>query len=391
MKGWSCLAAIAAAAVVFSGCSGGGSIYSNLREIEKLQIIQTMGFDMAQGRVTVSISSGPAQGELPSVKLAAEGDSISQALDHLQDWAAREELFFAHVRFVVIGEQAAREGLADVLDFFQRNTQTRLALPVFIVRGGTARELVTCPGDDLYEITSILSSVQRDTEKQGSAHCFTLLDIAQRLARSGAALCCTVTAAQTGENVPSAQEGTVTALETGYAVLQDGRLAFWLDREETQGANLLLGLAGSESVTLPDGQGGQTTLELSGSRASVRPLPGPDGALGAAVELSCQAGVVQAAGGDVPSPETLAGLDRELTGWLEARVLAALEAARRTGADFLELGRTLRLCDPRAFDAAGWDGVPADLRWTLEVQGSVRRSFEMEGAADTGGEGRDHV
>lgn len=375
MKGWSCLAAIAAAAVVFSGCSGDGSIYSNLREIEKLQIIQTMGFDMAQGRVTVSISSGPAQGELPSVKLAAEGDSISQALDHLQDWAAREELFFAHVRFVVIGEQAAREGLADVLDFFQRNTQTRLALPVFIVRGGTARELVTCPGDDLYEITSILSSVQRDTEKQGSAHCFTLLDIAQRLARSGAALCCTVTAAQTGENVPSAQEGTVTALETGYAVLQDGRLAFWLDREETQGANLLLGLAGSESVTLPDGQGGKPPWSCPAAAP-------PSGPCGAGRRPGCrrwicpaQAGVVQAAGGDVPSPETLAGLDRELTGWLEARVLAALEAARRTGADFLELGRTLRLCDPRAFDAAGWDGVPADLRWTLEVQGSVRRQF----------------
>lgn len=160
------------------------------------------------------------------------------------------------MRFVVIGEQAAREGLADVLDFFQRNTQTRLALPVFIVRGGTARELVTCPGDDLYEITSILSSVQRDTEKQGSAHCFTLLDIAQRLARSGAALCCTVTAAQTGGNAPAAQEGTLTALETGYAVLRDGALAFWLDREETQGTNLLLGLAGSESITLPDGRGG---------------------------------------------------------------------------------------------------------------------------------------
>ena len=65
------LAAALAAAAVLSGCSPDGSVYSNLREIEKLQVIQTMGFDLAQGRVTVSISSGPAQGELPSVKLAA--------------------------------------------------------------------------------------------------------------------------------------------------------------------------------------------------------------------------------------------------------------------------------------------------------------------------------
>lgn len=43
------------------------------------------------------------------------------------------------------------------------------------------------------------------------------------------------------------------------------------------------------------------TLELAGGRASIRPLPGADGALRAAVELSYQAGVVQAAGGDVPS------------------------------------------------------------------------------------------
>ena len=134
---------------------GGCALPVHTRELEQLQVIQTLGCDGAPGAVTVSVSSGPdPSGEAP-LRLAAEGRSLTKALETLQDASPREELFFAHTRFAVIGEAAARAGLAPLLDHFERSTQTPLTVPLFVVRGGEARQLLTGSEDPAYEATAL--------------------------------------------------------------------------------------------------------------------------------------------------------------------------------------------------------------------------------------------
>lgn len=381
-KGILCLP-LAAALCLLAGCAR----LLTSREAEQLQLVQTMGFDAASPGVIVSVSSGRALGDTPTARIAARGDSIPEAVQSLQDWSAHEELFFAHTRYALIGEAMAKEGVEGILDYFERGTQTRLDLPLFVVRGAEARSLVTGSEDGEYEITALLSSLQREVEKLGTVHCFSLLDTAERLARSGTALCCALIGAEPGENAPSAGDGALAALAVGYAVLKDGALVGWLDSDAALGTDLLLGFSGSKTAVLPVGHGGTVTAEIRECRAELTPVWDDSGALTALWEVSCRAGIVGSDGCDPRAPGMEETLDRELSHWVGERIEKALDASQTLDADFTEVYRRLRRSAPEAFPRTAPGDFLRTLRQEVRLSAAVERSYDIGGTADTRGKG----
>ena len=370
-----CIAALAAP-------SGGCGWPVHPREVDQLQLIRTLGFDSQAGGVVASASSGPEGGE--SLRLSARGESFTDAVEKLRHWAAREELFFSHVRFAVVGEAAARRGIGPVLDYFERGTQTPLDLPLLVVRGGTARELVTASEDPDYEITALLAALQRDAERTGAARSYTVLDTARQLSRSGAALCCAVEPRAAGENVPSAEKA-LCAVPAGYAVLKDGVLAGYLDPDAALGADLLLGRAGAACLVLPAGTG-QITVELRGAGAELTPRYVPGRGLALEIVLHAEAGILQADGADPQDPETRRALDAALSEELLARAEAALRASRELRADFLELRLlTERKCGALPETLTG-EALLSSLRWELRAEARSERSYDLEAPVPLTGE-----
>ena len=151
----------AAALALLSGCAS----LLHPRQVEDLQLIQTIGFDGGIGDMTVSVSSGEASEDAVSAQLAARGASIQTAVQRLQDFSPREELFFAHIRYAAVGEDCARGGITPILDYFERGTQTQLSVPLFVVKGESAYTLIAANGGE-NEITAALSSLEADTERQ---------------------------------------------------------------------------------------------------------------------------------------------------------------------------------------------------------------------------------
>ena len=103
------------------------------RAVEQLRPVETMGCDADREFVTVSASSG---GEVP-MAAAARGGSIPQAMENLRRWSDAQELFFAHVRYVVAGEAFAKDFDVAAIDAFQRN-HSIAAIDELELRAGTA-------------------------------------------------------------------------------------------------------------------------------------------------------------------------------------------------------------------------------------------------------------
>ena len=341
MKRFFRLSAALAALALLSGCAS----LLHPRLVEDLQLIQTIGFDGGIGDMTVSVSSGEASEDAVSAQLAARGASIQTAVQRLQDFSPREELFFAHIRYAAVGEDCARGGITPILDYFERGTQTQLSVPLFVVKGESAYTLVAANGGE-NEITAALSSLEADTKRQGSAHCFTVLEIASRLNRSGAA--------------------------AGYAVFRGETLCGFLDTDAALGADLLLGFAPQASYVLPDGSGGTVTVQLHTAKASLSPVRN-GGETAVRIAVRVRAGVTESSGADTADAEMLARLEDELSRAVAAQIEAAAEASKALDADFLELWRVL----PEVKD----EGVLASLRTLVQTESVLERSYDIYGSA----------
>ena len=367
MKRFFRLSAALAALALLSGCAS----LLHPRQVEDLQLIQTIGFDGGIGDMTVSVSSGEASEDAVSAQLAARGASIQTAVQRLQDFSPREELFFAHIRYAAVGEDCARGGITPILDYFERGTQTQLSVPLFVVKGESAYTLVAANGGE-NEITAALSSLEADTKRQGSARCFTVLEIASRLNRSGAALACAIAPTAPERSVPEAEDGATLALEAGYAVFRGETLCGFLDTDAALGADLLLGFAPQASYVLPDGSGGTVTVQLHTAKASLSPVRN-GGETAVRIAVRVRAGVTESSGADTADAEMLARLEDGLSRAVAAQIEAAAEASKALDADFLELWRVL----PEVKD----EGVLASLRTLVQTESVLERSYDIYGSA----------
>ncbi len=339
---------LAASCLFLSGCGGSGSIYSNYRATEHLLLVQTLGADSAgDGAVTLSVSCQKLPSDNSGGIISRSGESITRALSSLQDFSADRQLYYSHAEYVLMGEDYARSGAENLFDYMARDNQLRLGIYLFVVKGGSAKELICGPGEDSYEVSKTLSSIRRDTQSRGGSHVFTARETIRSLSDHGAALVCALR--------PFTTEGSVYLLEAGlnpvaegYGILKGGKLVGFVPSEISQAANLIMGNMGSAGIALPDGKGGKLSLEYEKGSADITPHWAADGSL-ESIELKAKLKANLAE----PDTETkhvtdkalLSQMEEALSRDMEEKIGAVLSISRELDADFLGLKSYLRQSD----------------------------------------------
>lgn len=129
----------------FSSCEKAGT------ELSDLMIIQGIGIDVTSGgyKVTVEIlnneqsgsPSGDSSAENKTKIYNATGESVASALMKLTTKSGNKP-FYAQNRVIVLGETTAQRNMGDVLDFFERNYDSRASQLLCVAKGGKAEEVI---------------------------------------------------------------------------------------------------------------------------------------------------------------------------------------------------------------------------------------------------------
>lgn len=355
---------------VLCGCAG---IYANTREVEQLLVIQTMGLDATDAGVSLSLASGAGvQAAGSPSRLHGTATSITSAIEQIRSLANEDDIFCSHISHVLIGEDAARQGIGSYLAYICRSPELRISVPLYVVRGATAEEAVLGVGNENYGICDALDSVDSDLRMRGDGHIFTAADIVGALAQNGSALICAVEYAPSAEqnSIPvtgGGEEGgeqsggqseeqsgggpqqIMTVAAVGYGVLKDEQLCAFIDRELAVAVGFLLNDVGPCDLIVHDPTGSPVTLEINRGGSELRALWSASGKLeGLDISVNVNAAVAEAKEGD-------AAYEDELTSRLEAalsqRIRTVLQLSRSLGADFLGLGSRIESSDTQRFRA----------------------------------------
>lgn len=394
---------LALSALALPGCSG---VYTNYREMEQLLVLQTMGIDLGEdGGVVLTLASAAASGrDGAPVRLRLTGATLASAIERAQSRAFEEALFFAHISALVLGEEYAKRGAAECVDYISQSPLFRMDLPIYIVKDGTAEQTLLSVGDGEAGISELLRGVREYYDVRGDGSVYTLSDFTRDTLRHGSALVCalelTPSSRRSPDSSPSpgADEETgqsagtedtdtdqsdsadeaLTAAAAGYAVLRDMRLCAYIDPEDALGVNLLKNTVGQSDVTLKDEQGNAVTLRITDGGCSITPRRTSNGALSRMdISARVEATILEADG--AASFNDSAYIDRltaQLESYVSGKLSGVLHLAGQLEADFAALGAAVQRRDPTLYalsDKPFYELLPA-LELRVSVTGLLTHS-----------------
>ena len=391
-----------------SGCSG---IYSNFRELERLLVIQTMGIDFAEEGVGISLASGANSDGSSPVRLFSTGVSVTSAVAHILSYSQEQELFLSHTSHVVLGEEAAKNGINGYLSYICLSPNLRTDIPLYIVKGGTAQEAVMQVGDGSKGISEVLEAVRANVDERGDSKAFSASDLLRDLERNGSGLVCAIECSPSIQEGGTKQEGgsgsssgtdsaespdstggsgsgeekqekqALTAAAVGYGVIRGDRLCAYIDKEQAIGVGLLLNIVGISNIVVKDRYATPVTLELDQGSSEIKPVWAEDGSLEMLdIQIKAAANIAEiGGGGHFSEPDYEDYLTAQLETAVSERVSSVIQLSKTLQADFLGLGNIVEMDDAEKYRALGGDfaSLLPGLTVRISVSGQIKHTNDI--------------
>ncbi|MRN56197.1 Ger(x)C family spore germination protein [Paenibacillus monticola] len=226
------------------------------KELNELAIVMALGIDSVPEGYEVSAQvmnsseaggpSGGSSGSLPVITYKAVGKTLPDALQRMLSTTPRI-LYLSHIRVLVFGEEVAREGVSDVLDFINRNHQLRTDFFLLVAKNSKASEIleVITPFEHI-PANSLYSSILVAHKNWAATGKVTLQQFIIELERGGSNP--VMSGVQLKDDV--SEGGSIKNLQTitpksliqhaGIAVFQKDRLVGWLGEASSKSLNYVL-------------------------------------------------------------------------------------------------------------------------------------------------------
>ena len=131
---------------------------------------------------------------------SAEGGTVSQALRKLTTKSGNLPLF-AHNRVIIIGEEAAKDDLSDLLDFFERDYDSRPSQVLCVAKSTTAEKIIRAKLLEDSIKSEILENMLQESNNQSVVPLVRIIDAVNAFKDETASLCLPcVTVQKNGEN-----------------------------------------------------------------------------------------------------------------------------------------------------------------------------------------------
>ncbi|WP_152395279.1 Ger(x)C family spore germination protein [Paenibacillus guangzhouensis] len=222
------------------------------RELNELSLTMGIGLDKRGNRYTLSVEviNPEAMAQKGSTGSAVgiyreEGRSILECLRRLTTRVPRY-LYMAHLRIMVIGEELAREGISNVLDFFMRDNDLRPDFYVIVAKNDEASDILQYPTQlERIPANKLYNSLENSGKQWSPAEGIHLDELVSNLTSHGS-YNAVLPGIEVSPNLPLkaglANEANLAAQSlkySGLGVFQGDKLIGWLNEDESRAANYL--------------------------------------------------------------------------------------------------------------------------------------------------------
>ncbi|SNR87648.1 germination protein, Ger(x)C family [Anaerovirgula multivorans] len=378
-------------ALILAGCWG-------QKEVNDLGIIQVTGIDKEPDgnfRMTVLaiIPIGGTEESLDRSTIwigSAVGTSINDASKNLRAIAPKR-LVWIDNKIIVVGEEMARHGLDEIMDFFIRTREFRYRNSI-LVSEGKALDTLSIPADIEEGLPQELEGIIRNTEEWLKAYVPDLNDfLIKYLDKHIEAVAGRLTYYETDIDTFSTSREEYKSIEDngedkkkkvvtvkGSAVFKGDKLIGWLDTEETRGYRLIIGEIDYGAATVKNDDQ-LVSLEVRNLNSNIEAKVKEEEIL-FTIKLKLDGDIVENLGRDnVLDENAVKDIQKSFEAYLIERMDKTIAKAQREyESDFLGFGRILHREYPNVWKEIqnDWDTIFPRVEVKYEVTVNVDRMGE---------------
>lgn len=359
----------------------------NRRELNTLSIVQAVGIDRTEnGQISLTFqilkpsdiktpaSAGGGGGSKGVWTVTSTGQTIFDALRNATMEADRK-LFLPFNKIIVIGEGAARAGIAPLTDFFDRDHEIRRLSYIFIARG-KAKDIIEATHEQESVPAKAIENLAKVTFATSKVPKVTLHEVLKILAGK------TSDPIITGIEILTQQENGKEKKQlklNNTAIFDKDKLIGWFAGKETRGLLWILGQVKSGIIVVPS-PGEETrnvSLEITKASSKVKPEI-INGKLVITVEVKEEGnlGEQMSEKVDLTKPDTFKELEKRQEAAIRDEINAALEKGlKEWGVDIFKFGEEVHRKFPGEWKELkkSWDEELQDIEVKVEVEAKLRR------------------
>lgn len=378
-------------ALLLSGCW-------SRREIESLAFVGMAGLDKGEGpnkiKLTVQLTkpftigqraAGGGGAQEKSVWIvSASAPTVFAAVRALSLRSPRR-VYWAHARVIVIGEELARDGVQDIIDFPHREQEVRETAFLVVAKGASAAEVLE--GEfELERLPSeaVTTMIELAGERTSSSPDVTVHKFSEDLAEIGIE-----PVAERIELAPSGPQAESAFIKSsrrlspeglrvgGAAAFKGYRLVGWLDRRQARGLLWLRGETRSGAIVIkcPGTPSKLLTVETSRASSSVKPrIEG--GMPGFKITINQEGNIADTECRIQLNEEELRSINRRVATVIRNEIQSVLDLAQLgMNSDIFGFGHMIHQHFPKdwALLKDRWDEIFPTIPVEIDVRASVRR------------------
>lgn len=383
-KQWCKLILLFFSMLLLSGCW-------DRQELNDIAIVVGMGIDKQEDQIKLSVQivnpgsvssqrNAGSQGA-PVLTYTETGKTIMEVIRKLTTISPRK-LYLSHLRVVIIGEEAAREGIAPLLDFLARDHEVRTDFYLIVSHGHSAEDVLDVATlVDKIPSNKMFDSLETSEGRWAATGKITIDEVIHDIASVGEEAVLTgivvkgdIKQGSSYENLNRIALRTMLQFD-GMAMFKDDRLIGWLTIEQSKAYNYIKGHVRSTLAVVPcmDMQG-EIGLEVRRSSSKIKgAIRNNKPSIHISLDITANIAEVMCPL-DLSNPNVIRQLEQQTEELMQTHLTGAIQQIQTVGSDIFGFGEAIHRSNPTYWSShkTEWDRLFKELEVKVQVDVQIK-------------------
>lgn len=360
-------------------------------EVEELAIVVAIALDKSEinnVRVTLQVinpkgvasggGGGMGGGDKKAtayLNISNNGKTIFDAVRAMGSTVPRK-LYFSHNQVIIISEELARDGLLDLIDFFNRNPEIRRNNWLLISKSDVNQyHLLDAPNPIELVPAQRITGIIKDEQRSVAYAINQLGDFTELFSTPG-------TDAYTAaiHLVPDVtKEEKMKVINISHtALFNRDKLVGWLNERESRGLLWISKKISDAAINIPMGEKEKyATISTVRSSFNMKPYITEEGQVIMDIEVKARGSISETdVYIDLSKPENIKKLENKMANQIQKDIILAVEKAQKVNSDVFKFGAAVHRQYPEFWQKIGgnWDQIYPTVEVSVQVDAKISRT-----------------